>query len=59
MRRIVLHDHLNPTQEVLLDADQICTVTPFGSGSSVMCGGNVVGVHETPSEVIEKMKEAA
>jgi hypothetical protein len=52
MRIIELHDHLNPTQVVPLDADAIEAVTPFGSGSSVgMASGQVYGVHEKPEEV--------
>jgi hypothetical protein len=57
MRIIVLHDHLNPSQEVPVDADQISAVTVFGSGSSVMVAGmGVVAVHETPHEVLELLK---
>jgi hypothetical protein len=58
MRLISLHDHLNPDQEVEVDADSITSVTPFGSGSSIMCGQGLVGVHETPHEVAEAVKNA-
>jgi hypothetical protein len=51
MRRITLHDHLNPTQEVKIDADAVSTVEPFGSGSLVTVGQATVGVHETVAEV--------
>jgi hypothetical protein len=50
-RLITLHDHLNPTQEIEVDADSITSVAPFGSGSSVQCGQGVIGVHESPAEV--------
>jgi hypothetical protein len=58
MKLITLHDHLNPTQEVLVDADSISSVTPFGSGSSVQCGQGLVGVHESPHEVAEAIRNA-
>jgi hypothetical protein len=49
---IELHDHLNPDQIVLVDADSIQGVTPFGSGSSLqMESGASIGVHETPEQV--------
>ena len=51
MRLILLHDHLNPAQEVELDVDSITSVVAFGSGSSIECGQGVVCVHETPAEV--------
>lgn len=51
MRIIDLHDHLNPTQVVPLDADQISGVSPLGSGSAVTCAGVMYGVHESSSEV--------
>lgn len=56
MRLITLHDHLNPTQEVEIDADSITSVTPFGSGSAIQCGQGLVGVHETPREVADAIK---
>jgi len=57
MRLIQLHDHLNPSQEVEVDADQISAVTVFGSGSAVMVAGQgTIGVHETPHEVLEAVK---
>ena len=55
---ITLHDHLNPSQEVLVDADSITSVTPVGSGSSIQCGQGLVGVHETPHEVAEAIQNA-
>lgn len=58
MKLITLHDHLNPTQEVLVDADSITSVTAFGSGSSVQCGQGLVGVHESPHEVAEAIRNA-
>ena len=58
MKLITLHDHLNPTQEVMVDADSITSVVPFGSGSSIQCGGGLIGVHETSSEVREAIKNA-
>jgi hypothetical protein len=52
MRMIELHDHMNPTQVVPVDADAIEGVVPFGSGSSLQpSSGNVIGVHETPEQV--------
>ncbi len=59
MKLIMLHDHLNPSQEVLLDADSITSVTPFGSGSSIQCGSGLIGVHETPEEVAEAIRNAS
>ena len=58
MKMITLHDHLNPDQEVLVDADSITSVVPFGSGSAIQCGGGLVGVHETPAEVEEVIQNA-
>jgi hypothetical protein len=58
MRLITLHDHLNPSQEVEVDADSITSVAPFGSGSSIQCGQGLVGVHETPHEVAEAINNA-
>ena len=58
MKLITLHDHLNPTREVLIDADSITSVTPFGSGSSIQCGQGLVGVHESPEEVAELIRNS-
>ncbi|HEY6371641.1 MAG TPA: hypothetical protein VIX37_13765 [Candidatus Sulfotelmatobacter sp.] len=58
MKLITLHDHLNPSQEVLVDADSITSVVPFGSGSAIQCGGGLVGVHETPQEGAEVIRNA-
>ena len=58
MKLITLHDHLNPSQEVEVDADSITSVVPFGSGSSIQCGAGLIGVHETPDEVREAIKNA-
>jgi hypothetical protein len=58
MKLITLHDHLNPSQEVLVDADSIISVTPFGSGSSIQCGQVLIGVHETPNQVAEAIRNA-
>ena len=56
MKLITLHDHMNPSQEVLMDADSITSVAPFGSGSSIQCAQGLVGVHENPHEVAEAIK---
>ena len=58
MKLITLHDHLNPSQEVEVDADSITSITPFGSGSSIQCGQGLVGVHETPRQVKEVIRNA-
>jgi hypothetical protein len=58
MKMIMLHDHLNPDQEVLVDADSITSIVPFGSGSAIQCGGGLVGVHENPQEVEEAIQNA-
>lgn len=57
MSMITLHDHLNPAQEVFVDADSIQSITPFGSGSALQLETGTVGVHETPSQV-EAIMEA-
>jgi hypothetical protein len=52
VRVIILHDHVNPDQEVLVDGDNVQAVAPFGFGSSVqLASGAVVGVHESPDDV--------
>jgi hypothetical protein len=58
MKLITLHDHLNPSQEIEVDADSITSVVPFGSGSSIQCGPGLIGVHETPHEVAEAIRNA-
>jgi hypothetical protein len=58
MKLIRLHDHLNPSQEVEIDADSITSVTPFGSGSSIQCGQGLIGVHETPQQVRAAIQSA-
>ena len=58
MKMITLHDHMNPDQEVLVDADSITSVVPFGSGSAIQCGGGLVGVYENPGEVAEAISNA-
>lgn len=58
MKLITLHDHLNPSQEVVIDADSITSIAAFGSGSSIQCGQGLVGVHENPGEVREVIKNA-
>jgi hypothetical protein len=58
MKLITLHDHLNPSQEVEVDADSITSVAPFGSGSSIQGGQGLIGVHENPHEVAEAIKNA-
>ena len=58
MKLITLHDHLNPSQEVEVDADSITSITPFGSGSSIQAGSALIAVHETPHEVAEIIKNA-
>jgi hypothetical protein len=57
MKLITLHDHLNPTQEVEIDADSITSIAPFGSGSSIQAGQGIVGVHEAPAEVRRIIEE--
>jgi hypothetical protein len=55
----VFHDHLNTSDEVPVDADAIVTVSVFGSGSALgLSNGQTVGVHETPSQVMELVKAA-
>jgi hypothetical protein len=58
MKLITLHDHLNPSQEVEVDADSITSVTPFGSGSSIQCGQGLIAVHETPQQVKAAIQSA-
>ena len=56
---ITLHDHLNPADEVPVDADAIVVIEVFGSGSALqMSSGGTVGVHETPSQVMDLVKTA-
>ena len=56
---ITLHDHLNPSQEVPVRSESILAITPFGSGSALqLADGPTVGVHETPSQVAEIIKNA-
>jgi len=54
---IVLHDHINPNQEVYIDAKSISVIRPFGSGSIVVANGEQVPVHENPSQVMALVKE--
>lgn len=57
MKLITLHDHLNPDQEVEVDAEQIVVISVFGSGSALsMSNGSTIGVHETPSEVTQLVR---
>jgi hypothetical protein len=59
VRMIELHDHINTTQVVLVNAESIEGVTPFGSGSALQMESlGVICVHETPSQVEVLMKEA-
>lgn len=58
MKMITLHDHLNPSNEVEVDADSITSIAPFGSGSSIQAGQGLVGVHETPAEVRRIIEDA-
>lgn len=52
MRHLLLHDHMNTTQEVMVNADDIQAVDAFGSGSAIQLeNGIVVAVHETVKEV--------
>lgn len=56
---ISLHDHLNPSDEVPVDADQIAAISVFGSGSALqLSSGGQIGVHETPSQVMDLVKAA-
>ena len=57
---ITCHDHLNPADEVPVDSDEIVVIEVFGSGSALgMSNGSTVGVHETPSQVMDLVKAAA
>ncbi|MGH9495326.1 MAG: hypothetical protein ACRD3B_10040 [Candidatus Sulfotelmatobacter sp.] len=58
MKLITLHDHLNPSQEVEVDADSITSITPYGSGSAIQAGGSLIGVQESPAEVKEIIQDA-
>jgi hypothetical protein len=53
MKLITLHDSINPDVEVIVDADSIVAITPFGSGSSIMLSGGTVGVHETAEQIMQ------
>jgi hypothetical protein len=55
---IVLHDQMNPDQEVALDLGAITAIAPFGSGATVECGGALYSVRETVAQV-ERLMEAA
>lgn len=56
---IELHDHLSPDQAISVDANEIVTISVFGSGSSLsMANEAVIGVHETPSEVMAIVRGA-
>ena len=59
MKLITFHDHLNPSQEVLVDADSSIAVTSFCSGSSIPCGQIPIGVHQTPHQVAEAIRNAS
>ena len=58
MKLITLHDHNNTSQEVVIDADAITSITPFGSGSAIQSGSGLVAVHETPQEVTEIIRNS-
>lgn len=60
MKLIILHDHLNPNREVVVDSDSITSITSFGSGSSIVSGMGTVLVHETPEQItpiLDKVEE--
>jgi len=50
----VLHDYLNPNQEVEFEVDDFSVATPYVNGSAIMRKSSDVPVlvHETPREVI-------
>jgi hypothetical protein len=49
---ITLHELNNPSMPVEVDADSVCAIVGFGSGSSLqLVSGGVIAVHETPTEV--------
>jgi hypothetical protein len=48
---VTLHDHLNPSQEVLIETTVISSVVPMGSGSAVKCGTDVIGVQESVAQI--------
>jgi hypothetical protein len=51
-RWTTLHELNNPAQTVEVDADSVCAVVGYGTGSSLqLAAGGVVAVHETPTEV--------
>ena len=54
MRLITLHDINNPTQEILMDADDFSVCAPFGSGSTIRLKSSdqPIAVHEPPAEVL-------
>lgn len=58
MKLITLHDHMNTSQEVNVDVEQIQVVQPFGSGSTLMMTTSTVAVHESPQEVMRLVREA-
>jgi len=52
MKFLTLHDHLNPATVVFVNTEEIASVAPFGSGSSIqLIDAGAVGVHETPEQV--------
>ena len=55
---IKLHDHLNPDQEVDVEADDVSVISLFGSGSALFTNEGTVAVHETPAEVMALIKAA-
>ena len=53
MKRMTLHDMNNPTEIVILDAEDFSVAVPFASGSSIRLKSSdqPIAVHETPEEV--------
>ncbi len=55
MSLIVLHDHINTTQEVLVESKDIVSVVPYGSGSVI---NGTIGVCETVEQVQEAIADS-
>ena len=54
---VTLHDQINPAQEVIIVVTSITAVVPFGSGSAIHSGGDVILVAETPEKVALLLEE--
>jgi hypothetical protein len=57
----ILHDYLNPNQEVPFEVDDFSVATPYVNGSAIMRKSSDVPVlvHETPREVITILQAVA